>query len=203
MLMGMPSETAPPTGPTYIWRDTFTDADSTALSAHTPNTSPGGIGYTNSSGMSITSNQCVMTGSGSYFGAYGDAGVADCTIEIDGIYGSGASTDWSVIFRVPASSTYWFLRVVYIVGNFAEIQIYSVVGGSQSMVTQDVTFTAHGVGTGHVTITLSGSSISCRATQVSGRDLVCSTTSSTFSTNTKHGWGGNSGSLVWDNYTIQ
>lgn len=41
---------------TPLWSDTFTDSNGTSLSAHTPNTSPGGVGYTEVVAFEIQSN---------------------------------------------------------------------------------------------------------------------------------------------------
>lgn len=81
---------------TLVWQDTFTDANGTALTAHTPDVSPGGSGYTDINGGAggifriIATNRVGETIGASVAGVRFNPGQASARASIDFVYKSGA-----------------------------------------------------------------------------------------------------------------
>lgn len=104
-------------GATTLVHDTFTDSDSTALTAHTPNTDVEGGGWSFAETDAtpdpiISSNQFrapAHTGTPTFpdMVSYIDSGVADVVIDLDGYMGVDVFAWCGVALRYTDNNNYW------------------------------------------------------------------------------------------------
>jgi len=107
-LLGFVRKAAPPIDPRLFY-DTFTDADGTALTAHTPDIDTVGGGWVAGvSGLQIASNRCVPPTTGEHLN-YFNTGVSNVRVGVDGGRATGNSII-AVIVRYIDNNNYWILR---------------------------------------------------------------------------------------------
>lgn len=175
-------------GPTTLFYDTFTGADGTLLTAHTPDVDVVGGGWGNYvysaplsdthrivSGKSVASNIVKLPLSAA------DVGTANVTIIAD-INTGYAASESIVVGRLTDGSNQWLFDLD---NNGNKLVIYERTAGTAvQRASSSVTVADSEDWT--MTVTMNGTALS--VTAVSGiKTATASYTSSSFSTNTKHG----------------
>jgi len=113
----------------YLLRDTFTDANGTALAAHTMDVGPG---WTVDGVWQVDGNLARLTASTGHTGAQNcnavaDAGAADCAVSADVIFGATAlyADNAGLVLRWQSQTAHW-LMIQLANGSVA---LYEVTGG--------------------------------------------------------------------------
>lgn len=157
--------------------DTFTDANSTALSSHTPDIAPVGASWAlDAAGLAINTNRVVNTIDAFRYGVI-DSGASDATITAKLTLGTIAGRYAGFIFRYIDANNYWQAQI----DAFGDtILIAELTAGSGTIrATESVTL---GAGPHDAVVTLNGTSI-----QVTVNGVTASYTSSQHQAATKHG----------------
>lgn len=181
-------------GPTTYVEDTFTEASTTLLHLHTPDTDVQGGGWNKLSGAAeVKLNEMLGNAVGKYTI---DAGVADCVLRYDTRHaGSIASNESGLLMRAPSTSNAFGVlsrasdgrvRLVrWTGGSLTELDSYTIASFSN---TQTYAFE----------VTLSGNDISVK---IDGTERL-SATDSQNNTDTNHGFAPYS-PIRYDNFTIK
>lgn len=157
--------------------DTFTDADSTALTAHTPNKAPAGAAWAHVAGaFQITSNRAAwVSNTGGYALAAIESGKADCVVS--GIIKRTATGYCGIAFRVVDTQNYLIASIGG--GQWSVIRRFQ---NNAAIVAQTAFSQGNNIDYA-VQVTLSGTSI---IAVIDGTTTV-NTTYTNLTTATKHG----------------
>lgn len=167
-------------GSCWIAEDTFTDTNSTALTAHTMETGAG-WDYVSGGAWDIQSNGAEsvgMLGNGGFITT--TTLYSDCTITADVTLAAAGGPGGGICWRLQDYNNHWWFQIGY--NNRQElIERYVGTGYVRDFNTQST-----GVGSSHAAkIVLSGNDMSAYI----GGTLLCSYTSTRFNTLKKHGLG--------------
>lgn len=173
--------------------DSFTDANGTAITAHTPNISPAAWGNT-AGAFNIQSNQAnVASLAGGLALASIDTGVADCTIEAACVIKSGGQS--SIAFRVQDSTNFWSANLKDDATTGLRLLLFT---GGAPVLNESVNMTITAGQTYALKVVLLGSQIDI---YVDGA-LVKQKTNATGATRTKHGIYAQATATRFDNFQI-
>lgn len=172
-----------------IVKDTFTDADGTSLTSHTPDISPTGLPWnsnTTLSGWTINNNQV----SGGSIAMY-DAGQSDnISVSVDCIYGSYSA----ILFRGVDASNYYRARI-----SSGGIGLFRFINGSYTSL-GSYSFTPVAGTTYTIRVELNSSNI---VIKMNGTERINVTDSdTTLRNNTDHGFYMTTGSDTFDNFEV-
>jgi hypothetical protein len=184
--------------PGYLVYDTFTDANGTALTAHTPDKRPGLNAWQSLQGTwEIQSNRAKLTATAGdqQNVAVIDAGDADATVEADLI--TGAGTNAGLIANCVDNDNYW----VYIVASDGSCFLYERTGGGFNLRDND-TFVYSSGNTYALKIVTNGDAIDCYIDNV--LKLSYSASGRAHKTATKHGLRtfGTDATSAFDNFSV-
>lgn len=182
--------------PVLLIGDAFTDTDGTLLTNHViaPTNLPGGTWIpmlpVSANTATVQSNQANIGASNSSIVC--ESGQANVVIEVDAI--TSIRSQDGVIFRCVDNLNYWIFMLDDF-GGANRLRLYKYVAGSGTQV-DNVAFVFAAATTYHITITLSGNSITCdcAGTQITTVDAANNT-------GTKHGLQGHSG-FRFDNFSV-
>lgn len=179
------------TGPMVYFYDTFTGADGTALSAHTPDIDVVGGGWLAATAWTIQSNQANSAGAGAANYARANVGLADVTVSAQAVTASGGR--FGLVVRFVDTSNHW---IIYssATGQFLQIREITAATETQRAVITGVAQTVPFL----MTVTLAGNVI----TATFGTNTV-TYTSASHNTATRHGLYTNGANGRYDNFEIK
>jgi hypothetical protein len=160
-------------GPTVLFYDTFTDANGTLLTAHTPDVDVVGGGWVLDAGtITIQSNRAQATAALARY--FVNAGHADTTVSMDIISDAGGAGGF--IVRWQNSLNHWICRLLASTGR---IQIFDVNAGTLTLRAETAVVVAYPA---TLTVVMSGTTIT-----LTYNSLSASYSSSFLQTQTRHG----------------
>lgn len=163
--------------PTLLIQDSFTDADATLLTSHTPNVNTPGHAYAAaySGSLKIVSNKAFAPATDNRADTI-DAGTGDVTISADFFYKS--NSNGSIFARFSATNAYWRIQQLGGSGAWAIAEVNPSYAIRNQLIAAAVDGTTY-----HMVAVLNGNTLSLYVDKLG----VCRYASANLKTNTKHG----------------
>jgi len=111
--------------------DTFTDTNSTLLSAHTPD--DGGPWVNNAGDFVVFGNRALPSTDGLDHISTIDTGGTDLTATVDVHVANNARFAGGIVFRFVDTSNYWLLRIQRDGSSPAQVRLIEMTGGSETV----------------------------------------------------------------------